>query len=719
MVRQRSIRVNDDFRKRTGPYSNCQASHYKFPVHPLLTLQKTSGNYAVQRLLGNRVIQAKLRQPGEAHEKEARLVVEQFMRAPTAAFGGGPAFPKCPVSKHAPVQRKSDGERNLESPRFTGDPLLEKILDGADEMSRQKNNSGPSVRKVQQALMDAGYSLPKFGADGKFGEETEGTLTIFQLTAGLDSGLNQGKGLADGVVRSQTILRLDQIFPSGAKPAGTPPPEKEDFLIKDKFQPSLIHFRRFFFDYDSNELDFDEKIKAELIVALLSPEEPLDLIGFASEEGSPSYNRGLAQRRIEIVDQALKGAGHQATRASVPRSEEGTGQLDYRFFRAVEVVRAGSKPGSKPGDKKKNPPVTDCGTTVTSALTKAEEMLEKAIEASKNPKEEDTEKALELFRGASAAPKLNPKLTALRNHLRDNVSKTHACADESDSRCGSTTMGINIGVGPKAVVTLCPSFMDETDVVVRADFLIHEATHGTEEIQSHDFARRFHRMIFALNQDVALKNADSYSLFIRLIDKPAKEPGSVKVGPTPKDKPVGLKGQELKKAQRALAFVEVWVDAAASDTGFLYDIIKKAREDRKWTASPYQFKMNLLAPRFGLSRPPRVPNVKDQNAVAAIHDRYALMRESVTRTPATGELSVIKSGVDSWETSGPTLISKGTAGAAVRLGPGFFGLSDAYQQVLFLFHLLVEGTPRISADLAPKYVEFADLNRQSNGFPKP
>ena len=149
---------------------------------------------------------------------------------------------------------------------------------------------------------------------------------------------------------------------------------------------------------------------------------------------------------------------------------------------------------------------------------------------------------------------------------------------------------------------------------------------------------------------MALKNADSYSLFIRLIDKSAKQPGSVKVGSTPKDKPVGLKGRELKKAQSALAFVEVWVDTATSDTGFVYDNIKKAREERKWTPSPYQFKMNLLAPRFGFSRPPRVPNVKDQNAVAAIHDRYALMRESVTRTPATGELSLIKSDVDSWET---------------------------------------------------------------------
>ena len=319
MVRQRSIRVSDDFRKRAAPCSNCQASHYKFPVHPLLTLQKTSGNYAVQRLLRNRAIQAKLRQPGEVYEKEARLVVEQFMRAPTAAFGGGPAFPKCPVSKNSPVQRKSDGERNLESPRFTGDPLLEKILDGAEEMSREKNNSGPSVRKVQQALMDAGYSLPKFGADGKFGEETEGTLTIFQLTAGLDSGLNQGKGLADGVVRSQTILRLDQIFPSGAKPAGTPPPEKEDFLIKDKFQPSIIHVRR---AQDPRAVD-DRGLVAELAG---------DRIGARDGGDRAEVDVRKLQRLLRLLGRRVRGCDRR------PDALLG-GHVRARRRDAVELVR--------------------------------------------------------------------------------------------------------------------------------------------------------------------------------------------------------------------------------------------------------------------------------------------------------------------------------------------------------------------------------------------
>ena len=35
-----------------------------------------------------------------------------------------------------------------------------------------------------------------------------------------------------------------------------------------------------------------------------------------------------------------------------------------------------------------------------------------------------------------------------------------------------------------------------------------------------------------------------------------------------------------------------------------------------------------------------------------------------------------------------------------------------------LYRVMADGID-ISATLAPKYVEFADLNRQSNGFPKP
>lgn len=63
---------------------------------------------------------------------------------------------------------------NLKSPRFAGDPVLEACYDKKRYL--RKGNRGPAVQKIQQALIDVGFPLPKFGADGDFGGETESGL---------------------------------------------------------------------------------------------------------------------------------------------------------------------------------------------------------------------------------------------------------------------------------------------------------------------------------------------------------------------------------------------------------------------------------------------------------------------------------------------------------------------------------------------------------------
>lgn len=45
---------------------------------------------------------------------------------------------------------------------------------------------GTDVKALQTILMDLGYSLPKYGADGSFGSETEEALKQFQAQHGLD-----------------------------------------------------------------------------------------------------------------------------------------------------------------------------------------------------------------------------------------------------------------------------------------------------------------------------------------------------------------------------------------------------------------------------------------------------------------------------------------------------------------------------------------------------
>jgi hypothetical protein len=92
-------------------------------------------------------------------------------------------------------------QRVLQSPRFSGISDLESAKD--DKKHLQKDSTGLSVRILQQALLDIGYSLPKYGVDGVFGEETETAVKAFQKANSLSD---------DGIVGPKTMQALDISF---------------------------------------------------------------------------------------------------------------------------------------------------------------------------------------------------------------------------------------------------------------------------------------------------------------------------------------------------------------------------------------------------------------------------------------------------------------------------------------------------------------------------
>ena len=56
-----------------------------------------------------------------------------------------------------------------------------------------KGMEGEAVRSMQQLLMAKGYEMPRYGADGEFGEETENALLLFQEDNGLEPDAKCGK----------------------------------------------------------------------------------------------------------------------------------------------------------------------------------------------------------------------------------------------------------------------------------------------------------------------------------------------------------------------------------------------------------------------------------------------------------------------------------------------------------------------------------------------
>ena len=98
-----------------------------------------------------------------------------------------------------------------ENPQFKGNNPLEKTND--DEMLISKGQKGQYVAELQQGLLATGQSLPKYGADGDFGNETRNAVIDFQNKNQLD---------VDGIVGPQTIGALDNklVEQKGGKKGG-------------------------------------------------------------------------------------------------------------------------------------------------------------------------------------------------------------------------------------------------------------------------------------------------------------------------------------------------------------------------------------------------------------------------------------------------------------------------------------------------------------------
>ncbi len=101
------------------------------------------------------------------------------------------------------IRKKRIQKADLSSPRLSGNPLFERALDNKTVI--EYGDNGREVRRVQQMLIDLGYSLPRYGADGKFGNETKNAVKAFQN----DKGLKE-----DGRVGFRTIKALDNKFPT-------------------------------------------------------------------------------------------------------------------------------------------------------------------------------------------------------------------------------------------------------------------------------------------------------------------------------------------------------------------------------------------------------------------------------------------------------------------------------------------------------------------------
>lgn len=88
----------------------------------------------------------------------------------------GPSTPAEPPARREPPPR-------LDNPALYNARDLRPVLNGERDLGR--GDRGPGIKAVQEALIAAGFPLPRFGADGGFGVEAVNALTAFQRAKGL------------------------------------------------------------------------------------------------------------------------------------------------------------------------------------------------------------------------------------------------------------------------------------------------------------------------------------------------------------------------------------------------------------------------------------------------------------------------------------------------------------------------------------------------------
>ena len=470
---------------------------------------------------------------------------------------------------------------------------------------------------------------------------------------------------------------------------------------------------------------------AEIDALKLTTPTNVRLIGFASME-EPST---LAQDRADAVLARLQQSPNAITVVSAIGNAAATAtRSDFARARSVEILTGTATPttldcnalipGSNP-PQKVNPPTQPCATmdpatasAFHTALPIANSAMIAAVNAANAAHADFNPTLVHRFFGrndAATLATLLSNLLRLQAHVTGLPAMTR-CGGQCDTGgCENGPIAYNKGVDSASTMTLCVPTFKNMNTNDAARNLIHESAHGTTPLGgagaptegTKDVAYRHERMLFQLSPEDRLRNSDSYALFA-LFAKEIKTTGNANAIPagisTPStDAFIGIDPGDEPALQLAIAQLEKRLAWATSHTGQLFGQAQKVRDGKQtWAATWAQAYMHEAAQRFPVndpSVPPQKPTLDDMVKLAAIVEKYKLMRFAVKRNLTVLGLTV---GVVTW-VGGATI-----ADDTLFIGPDFFR-ADARQQISLLLEALAKATPGVETAFIPAYVSFAEF----------
>jgi outer membrane protein OmpA-like peptidoglycan-associated protein len=472
----------------------------------------------------------------------------------------------------------------------------------------------------------------------------------------------------------------------------------DDYLIKGKYEWSSSYPGIIFFDYSSALVDEEEKRKIPALAALT--DKQLTLKGYSSEEGQPAYNRQLISSRLNNVKRELTKDGYKGAIVLEVLPETSEGKINYRKMRSVEVLGDGAKSIHEPCTQKERPCTDDEERIFQQANTEAARIVNKGITAlEQDPLPAELAQLFDQIFSNASADDVKENLGKIYTHITTILIKPerHQSGTPCNSTC-SVAGAYNVGTGASSMMTMCPGFFTDTRLK-QATTLIHESAHAAEDLEADDIAYNAQRLFPMLNWLAALKNADSYSIFLSLVE----QPGSVTIGPKDPDEITGMNTGQTETVQIAMARLEILVSDIYTNFSTLYGEIDTYLDKGSFE---YPIYMMVLAGAkevgFDVTDPmadPYNPSAvmateADKVKVAGISDRLSRMDNVLWGEKVF--ISKSSTGSTYWE-QGP--------GNKLYIGDDFLALTDTDEQVKLLWKALVKAHEDISTAMREKYFE--------------
>jgi hypothetical protein len=483
----------------------------------------------------------------------------------------------------------------------------------------------------------------------------------------------------------------------------------ESFRVMGLYERRADHADTIFFDWDQPDedhsvpeeaLDSEEAEKATAMASSMIEEgvDTITLYGYASEEGSEAYNLRLVERRLRAVKNILKSVflenGFTANINSRSELSKSRRQINYRFWRSVEMRMVGGR--SHRGGARSTEPRT-CDSTSLGVVSAARDSALQLINGSLG--------AIARLQNYIRDPSTDENVAiALDNNFGEDHSASNATAvrDQINSmkhflerptllntitKCGSAE-GDTCRSGAAAMysqrecrLTLCPGFFGPDYEGIRDEVLIHESGHAIG--LGPDRAYRRERVILFLTRDQALRNTESYAIF--LLELGRERP---LVGPAERDVVTGCDpgsstgmGVNERLVREALAWAQRWNTYAVFGTDQSYEMPQLEAQARPF-----------IIQRFGRA---------DRGAIAGIYDRYSQMKVVFGRQLRIRCVSDTDPQCSSAASCGWQLPD------AVIICPSFLRISDLNGRIIEIYAQLARQMPGVEDDQAEAYPNLA------------